>query len=91
MFLKNYILAIIVLCVIMVGYTTFFSSQMMGYRVGDCLSLGAEDNVYKVTEIGQYGLRTTTPHYNGYEVYYINSQKIKTAIRVDCFDLFNKE
>lgn len=58
------------------------------YNVGDCLVLQGSDNIYKVMEVGKYGLKTIKPRYDGYEVILLDPYDLKRATRMDCFDMF---
>ena len=59
------------------------------YNVGDCLAKKDSNYVYKVIQTGTYGLKTVKPVYSGYEVVFQDSEDLKKAYRMDCFDLFD--
>jgi hypothetical protein len=69
--------------------TTFYwVHPQLNFEVGECISIGDQDYVYKITQIGKYGLKTITPVMLGYEEFLVNQQNLKSAMKMDCFDLF---
>lgn len=87
--MKTFFLLMLAMCGSMLIYTLV--SDPIGYKVGDCLSIGNEDYVYKVTEVGRYGVKTLTPAaMDGYQEFYVSQQNLAISKKMDCFGLFKE-
>jgi hypothetical protein len=91
--MMRYLFAIISICAILfIGTSIFYNvNPQMKYKVGDCLVIEGDDSIFKVLEIGKYGIKTIRPRYNGFEEVYQHPENVMKAMKMDCFDLFNKE
>lgn len=59
-----------------------------GFHEGDCISVPKNEHVFKVVQVGKYGIKAIQPHYDGFEDVYLDQDDLKEAKRMDCFDLF---
>ena len=62
------------------------------YKVGDCLVLRDKDSsIYKILEVGKYGLKVVKPYYDSYEEVFLDPNDLRIATKMDCFNLFDKK
>lgn len=79
------------ICVIIAIFSGLGRYTSSSYQYGDCLSLPANEHVFKVVEVGKYGIKAIEPHYDGFEDVYLTQQDLKNAKPMDCFDLFKQD
>lgn len=76
------------ICVVISAFTILAESISTGYKPGECMTVPHKEQILKVVEVGQYGIKAIQPHYEGFEDVYLDQDDVKNAKRMDCFDLF---
>ncbi len=74
-----------------IGFLSGYGYKMdssPNFKVGDCLVI-SNDYIYKVLEVGKYGLKTVRPNYETYTEILLDSEDVKKSHKMDCFSLFD--
>jgi len=77
------------LALVILAYSPLKSNSLHGYKIGDCLVLKGKEDIYKVTEVGKYGLKTNKPHYDEFRETLLFPEDLNNSDHMDCFDMFD--